>query len=169
MIEVITGSMFSGKSKELKRRLEREVYAKKKIIVFKPSIDTRTEHVSTHDGETIKTISISKPEEILKYNADVIGIDEVQFFDRSIIDVVKKLNNKKIIISGLDMDFMGNPFETTILLMGIADKVDKLKAVCVKCGNDANISYKLTNSQERIDVGNMYEARCWKCYNKISD
>ncbi len=178
-IEVITGPMFAGKSEELIRRINRLKYAKKNFLVFKPLLDDRyseTEVVS-HRNRREKSIPISKPEEIynyLKENTEVICIDEVQFFDEKIIDIIDELANKglRIIVSGLDTDFKGNPFMVTAKLLAKAEFVTKLTAICAKCGKEATMTQRLINGQipsvndEVILVGasESYEPRCRHCH-----
>ena len=178
-IEVITGPMFAGKSEELIRRINRLKYAKKNFLVFKPLLDDRyseTEVVS-HRNRREKSIPISKPEEIynyLKENTEVICIDEVQFFDEKIIHIIDELANKglRIIVSGLDTDFKGNPFMVTAKLLAKAEFVTKLTAICAKCGKEATMTQRLINGQipsvndEVILVGasESYEPRCRHCH-----
>ena len=136
-IECITGSMFSGKSEELIRRLRRGIYAKQKVIVFKPAIDDRyhKEKVVSHNGNAIEAINISTAREILNHDishADVIGIDEVQFFDENIVSIIQQLADQghRVIVAGLDMDFKGEPFEPMPELLALSEHVTKLQAVC---------------------------------------
>lgn len=174
-IEAVVGPMYSGKSEELIRRLRRAQIAKQKVIVFKHSIDDRycTENVVSHNGNKIKAINIPDAESIYKYiedDIDVIGIDEVQFFDNKIIDVVTDLANRgmRVVVAGLDMDFRGEPFGPTAHLMAIAEFVDKLSAICMKCGSPAHRTQRLINgkparySEPIVLVGatESYEARC---------
>ncbi len=178
-IEVITGSMFSGKSEELIRRVKRARYGKKKTIVFKPEIDDRycVNSVVSHNGGQVNAINISKAREIYQYITDeieVIAIDEVQFLDDEVIDVCKELANKgkRVITAGLDTDFRGEPFGCTHILMAIAEYVDKLQAICVVCGNPASKTQRLiegrpaSESDPIILVGAIesYEARCRRCH-----
>lgn len=174
-IEIIAGCMFSGKTEELIRRLKRAKIAKQNVIVFKPSIDTRytKNEICSHNKNTFDSIPVKNSKDILKYinkNTQVVGVEEIQFFDNNIINIIEELKDKgiKIICAGLDMDYKGKPFEITIYLMGIADKVNKLNAICVKCGNVATMSYKLTKDNNRIAVGSseLYEARCRKCWKE---
>ena len=146
-IETITGSMFSGKSEELIRRLRRGIYAKQKVIVFKPAIDDRyhKEKVVSHDGNEIEAINISTSREILNQdldNVDVIGIDEVQFFDGEIVNIVEQLakNGHRVVVAGLDMDFRGEPFEPMPKLLAVSEQVTKLQAVCAVCGSPSSLS-----------------------------
>jgi thymidine kinase len=174
-IEVVVGPMYSGKSEELIRRLRRAQIARQKIQVFKPAIDDRysISEVVSHNGEKIKAYSIDNSMEILERlndDTEVIGIDEVQFFDEGIIDVCRQLADKglRVIAAGLDMDFRGEPFGPTPKLLAIAEFVDKLTAVCVVCGNPAHRTQRLINgrpakySDPTILVGatESYEARC---------
>ncbi|WP_069650552.1 thymidine kinase [Caloranaerobacter ferrireducens] len=174
-IEVVVGPMYSGKSEELIRRLRRAQIARQKIQVFKPSIDDRysVNEVVSHNGEKIKAIPVKNSDEIYKLLSDdteVIGIDEVQFFDDGIIDLCRRLADKglRVIVAGLDMDFRGEPFGPTPNIMAIAEFVDKLTAVCVICGHPANRTQRLINGEPAcydeptILVGAMesYEARC---------
>ena len=178
-IEMITGPMFAGKSEELLRRINRLKYAKKNFLVFKPQIDNRyseTEVVS-HSKRSSKAIAISKGEEIYNYykdGIDAVCIDEVQFFDEKIIDIIDELANKglRIIVSGLDTDFKGNPFMVTAKLLAKAEFVTKLTAICAKCGKEATMTQRLINGQipsvndEVILVGasESYEPRCRHCH-----
>ncbi|WP_427337876.1 thymidine kinase [Caloranaerobacter sp. DY30410] len=174
-IEVVVGPMYSGKSEELIRRLRRAQIARQKIQVFKPSIDDRysVDEVVSHNGEKIKAIPVKNSDEIYKLlseDTEVVGIDEVQFFDDGIIDLCRHLADKglRVIVAGLDMDFRGEPFGPTPSLMAIAEFVDKLTAVCVICGHPANRTQRLINgepanyNEPTILVGakESYEARC---------
>ncbi|WHE07017.1 thymidine kinase [Thermoanaerobacterium thermosaccharolyticum] len=178
-IEVVTGPMFSGKSEELIRRIKRAKIAKQKVQVFKPAIDDRysIDKVVSHNGDNMHAISIVKASEILTYaeeDTDVFAIDEVQFFDSEIVDIVKEIadSGKRVICAGLDMDFRGEPFGPTPELMAIAEFVDKLTAICMKCGNPATRTQRLINGRPAnyddpiIMVGakESYEARCRKCH-----
>jgi len=174
-IEVVTGCMFSGKSEELIRRLKRAKIAKQNVQVFKPSIDTRYSivEVVSHAGEKIEALPVSSSKEILenvKENTDVVGIDEAQFFDMEIVDVLRKLakDGKRIVIAGLDMDFRGEPFGPMPYIMAIADEVLKLHAICTVCGEDATMTQRLINGEPAsyndpvvmIGASETYEARC---------
>ncbi|WP_209453535.1 thymidine kinase [Thermoanaerobacterium butyriciformans] len=178
-IEVVTGPMFSGKSEELIRRIKRAKIAKQKVQVFKPAIDDRysIDKVVSHNGDNMHAISIVKASEILTYaeeDTDVFAIDEVQFLDYEIVDIVKEIadSGKRVICAGLDMDFRGEPFGPTPELMAIAEFVDKLTAICMKCGNPATRTQRLINGKPAnyddpiIMVGakESYEARCRKCH-----
>lgn len=174
-IEVITGCMFSGKSEELIRRLKRAKIAKQKVKVFKPSIDTRYSivEVVSHAGDKIEAIPISRSKEILDQidkDTDVVGIDEAQFFDNEIIDVLRKLAKEgiRVVVAGLDMDFRGEPFGQMPFIMAIADEVLKLHAICTVCGEDATMTQRLINGEPAsyndpvvmIGASETYEARC---------
>jgi thymidine kinase len=178
-LEIICGSMFSGKSEELIRRLRRAEFAKQKLIVFKHSLDTRKtiKHVISHNGTKIKAIAISDPKNMLAHineSIDIVGIDEVQFFDQSIIAVVLEIvkMGKKVITAGLDLDFRGIPFGPMPALMALSDKTLKLKAICVKCGSDAHHSQRIINgSPARFSdpiilpgAEECYQARCRGCF-----
>lgn len=173
-IEVICGSMFSGKSEELIRRLRRALIAKQKVQVFKPAIDNRYDeaYIVSHNKSKLSAISINDIEEIwdsLKDDTEIIGIDEAQFFDLKLVDIANELANhgKRVIIAGLDQDYLGNPFEPIPQLLSIAEYITKTLAVCVKCGAPANKSQRIVKSDERVLVGAMdaYEPRCRKCFN----
>ncbi|EOD01770.1 thymidine kinase [Caldisalinibacter kiritimatiensis] len=174
-IEVIVGPMYSGKSEELIRRLRRAQIAKQKIKVFKPSMDDRysVNEVVSHNGEKIMGESIKKAKEIydlIEPDTEVVGIDEVQFFDQEIIDICADLADRglRVIVAGLDMDFRGEPFGPTPKLMAIAEFVDKLTAVCVVCGNPANRTQRLIDGKPAsyndptilVGATESYEARC---------
>ncbi len=179
MLEVICGSMFSGKSEELIRRLKRAEFAQKNLLVFKHSLDDRhtIEHVTAHSGSKIKAIPVEKPNiilELITEDIEIVGIDEIQFFDKQVINVVCQLIEKgiKVIIAGLDLDFKGIPFGPMPILMAIADSVTKLKAICIYCGNDAHFTQRLVNGKPAkyndpiIVVGaeEQYQARCRNCH-----
>ena len=171
-IEVITGSMFSGKTEELIRRLKRAQIAQQKVAIFKPELDKRysEKEIVSHDASSIASIPIKKPEQIFDYaqEAEVIGIDEAQFFDDSIVQVCNQLANqgKRVIVAGLDMDYLGNPFGPMPALMAIAEYVTKVHAICIKCGNLAHYSHRITQSDSLIDIGekDKYEPLCRACY-----
>jgi len=172
-IEVICGSMFSGKTEELIRRLKRARIANLKVEIFKPSIDIRYDDIKivSHDDNAVHSTPIDNSQKILllAQGADVIGIDEAQFFDDELPNVCDELATKgiRIIIAGLDMDYMGKPFGQMPFLMAKADYVTKLHAICVKCGNIANYSYRKIPNEDRIMLGekDVYEPRCRICYN----
>ena len=172
MIEVICGGMFAGKSEMLIHRLKRASYAKKKIIAFKPAIDNRysVDSISSHSGQAFKSVAVLNASDILKYVKDeeVVGIDEAQFFDSFIIDVVDRLQSRGIdvYIAGLDLDSMGKPFGSMPYLLSIAEKVTKISAVCMSCGADATRSQRLIKTDNQVLVGaiDSYEARCFSCW-----
>ena len=171
-VEVICGSMFSGKTEELIRRLNRAKIAKQKVEIFKPSIDTRyhKNEVVSHDERTIRSTPVQFAKDILLMASDcqVVGIDEGQFFDSSLVEVVNELaeSGKRVLIAGLDMDFSGQPFEPIPSLMAIAEYVTKVHAVCAKCGTIASYSFRLLDNNEKVVVGEKeaYEARCRPCF-----
>lgn len=172
-VEVICGSMFSGKTEELIRRLKRAQFANQKIAIFKPTTDNRYSDVDvvSHDLHSIKSTPIVKPAEMLGIEEDVkvVGIDEAQFFDSSLVEVVQTLANKgvRVIIAGLDTDYLGKPFGPMPSLMAIAEDVQKVHAICVKCGNLANHSHRLSRSKKLVVLGekDIYEPLCRQCYN----
>jgi thymidine kinase len=164
--------MFSGKTEELIKRIRRAKFAKQKVIIFKPSIDTRynKNQIVSHDSSAIDCIAISKPIEMISLakNYDVIGVDEIQFFDESIVDCCLTLiqKGKRVIGAGLDMDFEGNPFGSTPKLLAIADDISKLRAICTKCGNMANFSRRIVEEVSQVLLGEKkeYEPRCRNCF-----
>jgi len=170
-IEVISGSMFSGKTEELIRRLKRVKIANLKVEIFKPTIDVRYDEVKivSHDTNYIHSTPVSSSSKILElaHNVDVVGIDEAQFFDSGIADVCEKLasNGIRVIVAGLDMDYQGNPFGQMPNLLAKADYITKLHAICVKCGNIANISYRKVATEGQVLLGekDVYEPRCRYC------
>lgn len=171
-IEVICGSMFSGKTEELIRRVRRSQLAKLPVEIFKPAMDTRyhdTEIIS-HDRNSIPSTPVDQSSTILLLAgvAKVVGIDEAQFFDDELPDVCTKLANAgvRVIVAGLDMDFKGHPFGPVPAIMAIAEHVTKVHAVCVRCGAPANYSYRLTENDEQLLVGerDSYEPRCRTCF-----
>lgn len=171
-IEVICGSMFSGKTEELIRRLNRAKIARQKVEIFKPSVDKRyhEEDVVSHNETSIRSTPVNFADDILLLSGDcdVVGIDEVQFFDEQIVSVAQKLANKgkRVILAGLDMDFEGMPFEPMPKLMAIAEYVTKVHAICMKCGDLAAFSFRLSDSKQKVMLGekDAYEARCRKCF-----
>ena len=175
-LEVICGCMFSGKTVELQRRLRRAEIAKLKVKVFKPLIDERysKDQVVSHDRSALKAIAVEDPNDILRLNEDaqVIGIDEAQFFNDDLIHVCESLANsgKRVIISGLDLDSFGQPFGPMPILMSKAEFLTKLHAICTRCGNLAHYSYRKDNSKEQIALGaeEAYEALCRSCFNQAS-
>ena len=172
-IEVICGSMFSGKSEELIRRLTRARIARQRIQVFKPRLDTRSGDatVTSHSAMKIHASVVESSDEILRHvddRTDIVGIDEVQFFDRGVVGVVNKLANmgKRVIVAGLDQDYLGQPFDPMPQLMAIAEYVTKTLAVCTRCGAPANRSQRLAadNGRVLVGAGDAYEARCRRCF-----
>lgn len=171
-IEVICGSMFSGKTEELIRRLRRAQIAKQSVAIFKPGIDDRfsESEIVSHSELRIPSTPVASGREILKHadEADVIGIDEAQFFEQEIVQVVKDLadRGKRVLIAGLDKDYRGEPFGAIPALMAEAEYVTKTLAICMQCGEPANYTYRLTKDEERILIGetDIYEARCRRCY-----
>ena len=177
-IEVIAGSMFSGKSEELIRRLTRARIARQRVQVFKPGIDMRysDEEIASHSGQKHISIPVADTAGMLAQidiNAQVIGIDEAQFFDMAIIDAVNGLaeQGKPVIIAGLVQDYTGKPFEPMPQLLSIAEFITKTHAICVKCGATANYSQRTVASEARVEVGasDKYEARCRKCFVPHAD
>ncbi|MDZ7796598.1 MAG: thymidine kinase [Candidatus Marinimicrobia bacterium] len=172
-IEVICGSMFSGKTEELIRRLRRAQIAKQKVVVFKPKIDNRfhKEKIVSHSKQEIQSIVIRDAEEILQHAvfSQVIGIDEAQFFNNDLINIVQDLADcgKRVIIAGLDMDYRGIPFEPMPYLLTIAEDITKMHAICMRCGAAANYTQRISTSKERVVVGagEIYEARCRHCFD----
>jgi thymidine kinase len=172
-IEVITGSMFSGKTEELIRRLRRAQFAGLKVEIFKPSLDKRYSEtrVVSHDDKSIVSTPVDNPSAILLLagDVDVVGIDEAQFFDSSIVDVCNTLadNGIRILVAGLDMDFMGNPFGPMPALLSIAEYVTKVHAICMRCGNLAQYSFRKSEEAQVVLLGekNLYEPLCRHCYN----
>lgn len=171
-IEVITGSMFSGKSEELIRRLRRAQIAKQRVAIFKPDIDTRysPDHIISHNEQKIPSIAVQSAGEILENSeeAQVVGIDEGQFFGAELAVVCEKLalEGKRVIVAGLDQDYRGVPFEPMPQIMAIAESVTKALAICVRCGNPANRTQRITTDTDRVVVGaiDKYEARCRNCH-----
>ena len=171
-IEVIAGCMFSGKTEELIRRLRRAKIAKQNVKIFKPKIDTRysDSDIVSHSEQSLPSILIEDIKEVLEYSSDaeVIGIDEAQFFSSEIVPICNKLANegKRVIIAGLDQDYRGIPFEPMPQLLAIAEYITKTLAICVECGNPADKTQRKTTSSERVIVGasEIYEARCRKCH-----
>ncbi|MFZ4260796.1 thymidine kinase [Sphingobacterium sp. HJSM2_6] len=171
-IEVICGSMFSGKTEELIRRLKRAQFAKLAVEIFKPAIDIRyaVNEVVSHDSNSIPSTPVSNSSSILLLSADtkVVGIDEAQFFDDQLPQVCIELANKgiRVIVAGLDMDYLGQPFGPMPNMMAIAEEVTKVHAVCVQCGAPANYSYRKEMIESRILLGEKesYEPRCRSCY-----
>ena len=171
-IEVICGSMFSGKTEELIRRLKRAQFAKQRVEIYKPAIDIRysEENVVSHDSNSISSTPIESSASILLFSTDidVVGIDEAQFFDEGLVDVCNKLANNgiRVIIAGLDMDYKGIPFGPIPDLCAIADEVSKVHAICVRCGQLAYISHRIVKNEKRVLLGEKdeYEPLCRECY-----
>ena len=173
-IEVVCGSMFSGKTEELIRRMKRAKFAKQKVEIFKPAIDTRYSDIDvvSHDMHTITSTPVDSSSSILLLSSDieVVGIDEAQFFDNGLVNVCNELANRgvRVIVAGLDMDFKGIPFGPMPALCAIADDVTKVHAICVKCGSLAYVSHRLIASDKRVVLGehSEYEPLCRECYHK---
>lgn len=173
-IEVVCGSMFSGKTEELIRRLRRAEFARQRVEIFKPAIDTRysEEEVVSHDKHSIMSTPVDSSASILllSSNIDVVGIDEAQFFDDGLIDVCNQLAFRgiRVIVAGLDMDFKGVPFGPMPALCAIADDVTKVHAICVRCGNLAYVSHRTIQNDKRVLLGETqeYEPLCRECYQK---
>jgi thymidine kinase len=172
-VEVICGSMFSGKTEELIRRLRRAVYGKQRVQVFKPRIDTRYDELAvvSHSMSKIVATPITRAPDILnhlKADTEVVGIDEVQFLGLEVVPVIESMANQglRVVCAGLDQDYRGQPFEPMPQLLAIAEYVTKELAICVVCGNPANRSQRLSAARERVMVGagEAYEARCRKCH-----
>ncbi|WP_321424955.1 thymidine kinase [uncultured Bacteroides sp.] len=171
-IEVICGSMFSGKTEELIRRLKRAQFARQRVEIYKPAIDIRysEEDVVSHDSNSISSTPIESSASILLFSTDinVVGIDEAQFFDEGLVDVCNKLANNgiRVIIAGLDMDYKGIPFGPIPDLCAIADEVSKVHAICVRCGQLAYISHRIVKNEKRVLLGEKdeYEPLCRECY-----
>ena len=173
-IEVVCGSMFSGKTEELIRRMRRAKFAKQKVEIFKPSIDTRYSDIEvvSHDQTSIKSTPVDTSSSILLLSSDidVVGIDEAQFLDDGLVDVCNELANRgvRVIIAGLDMDFKGKPFGPMPALCAIADEVTKVHAICVRCGALAYLSHRLVHNDKQVLLGEKmeYEPLCRDCYQK---
>ena len=173
-IEVVCGSMFSGKTEELIRRMKRAVFAHQKVEIFKPAIDTRysDEDVVSHDSNSIRSTPVDSSASILLLSSDidVVGIDEAQFLDDGLVDVCNQLANRgvRVIIAGLDMDVKGVPCGPIPALCAIADDVTKVHAICVKCGNLAYLSHRIVSGDKRVMLGEQteYEPLCRECYQK---
>lgn len=173
-VEVIAGSMFSGKTEELIRRLRRALFAGLKVEIFKPSIDRRysEDRVVSHDEKSIPSTPVENASSILLLagGVEVVGIDEAQFFDNSLIEVCTILadSGTRVIVAGLDMDFSGKPFGPMPALMAVAEYVSKVHAICVRCGNLANYSHRKTSDEKVVVLGekDIYEPLCRSCYIK---
>ena len=176
-IEVICGSMFSGKTEELIRRLKRAKIAKQRVEIFKPCVDTRYSetNVVSHDQTSIQSTPVNSSQSILLManDVDVIGIDEAQFFDDGLVDVCNSLANSgyRVIVAGLDMDFRGVPFGPMPYLMTVADDVTKVHAICVRCGSPAYVSHRLVAGEKQVLLGetDKYEPICRQCFNSLSE
>jgi len=171
-IEVVCGPMFSGKTEELIRRLKRAKIANQKVAIYKPAKDTRYDkkNVVSHDANFLVSTAVSNSKELLTIDRDinVVGIDEAQFFDDDLPEVVQELamNGIRVVMSGLDMDFKGKPFGCMPALLAVAEYVTKLHAICMHCGNLATHSYRMSEEQDTVMLGetDVYEARCRTCY-----
>lgn len=175
LIEVVCGGMFSGKTAELIRRVQRAEIAKQKVQIFKPKIDDRfsKNHIVTRShNSSLESIVVVPPSinilDLIDSDTDVVGIDEAQFFDNGIINVCTTLADRgvRVIVAGLDMDFRRQPFGPMPFLLAIAESVHKFHAVCVECHSDASFSYKTSGGEEVVEVGNHYKALCRECLNK---
>lgn len=173
-IEVIAGSMFSGKTEELIRRLKRVKIANQKVEIFKPTIDVRYDvsKIVSHDTTAIQSTPVDNSQKILLManDVDVVGVDEAQFFDAELPSVCDQLAFRgiRVIVAGLDMDYLGNPFGPMPAIMAKADYVTKVHAICMQCGNIANYSYRKIPNEDQVMLGatDVYEPRCRKCYNE---
>lgn len=171
-IEVICGSMFSGKTEELIRRLRRAQIAQQKVAIFKPQLDERysTDHIVSHDEQKIPSIPVKNAWEIAEKSieAKVVGIDEGQFFGTELVEVCEMLasEGKRVIVAGLDQDYRGKPFEPIPQILAVAESITKTLAICVKCGNPANRTQRITKHRDRVLVGatDIYQARCRNCF-----
>src|SRR5918998_1310327 len=177
-IEVIAGSMFSGKSEELIRRLRRARIARLKVQVFKPEIDVRfsRDHIVSHSEMRHESSAVRTAREILELldpETEVVGIDEAQFFDNDLVEIVNRLAGRgvRVIVAGLDQDYTGRPWEPMPQLLAVAEYITKTHAICVRCGQPANYSQRTFESEERVAVGatGMYEARCRRCFVPHAD
>lgn len=173
-IEVVCGSMFSGKTEELIRRLKRARIAKLRVEIFKPCVDIRysEEDVVSHNSSALHSIPVENASQILFYSndVDVVGIDEAQFFDDELVNVCRQLADQgvRVIVAGLDMDFMGKPFGPMPELMAVAEDVTKVHAICVRCGGLAHFSHRIVADEKLVVLGetDSYEPLCRKCYNE---
>lgn len=176
-IEVICGSMFSGKTEELIRRLKRAEFARLRVEIFKPKVDRRysAEEVVSHDENIIRSTPVDSAQNILLLSGDVdvVGIDEAQFFDEGLVEVCNKLANNglRVIVAGLDMDFRGKPFGPIPSLLATAEYVTKVHAICVRCGSLASHSHRMSDEDKLVVLGetNIYEPLCRKCYRNETD
>ncbi|OWY25549.1 thymidine kinase [Sphingobacteriales bacterium UPWRP_1] len=175
-IEVICGSMFSGKTEELIRRLRRAAIANQRVVICKPALDTRYDisNIVSHDASMLQSVPIAHSSEILELaattGAEVVGIDEVQFFDEQLPQVCEQLalQGIRVILAGLDMDYLGKPFGTMPYLLSVAEYITKLHAICMVCGNLASHSYRKEANEEQVLLGakDLYEPRCRICYHQ---
>ena len=171
-IEVICGCMFSGKTEELIRRLRRAQIARQKVIIFKPSIDNRysPDRIVSHNTQSLESVVIDNPLDImgLVKEAQVVGIDEAQFFSPDLVNICERLadEGRRVIVAGLDQDYRGSPFEPIPHLLAVAEYITKTLAICVNCGNPADRTQRITKQNELVVVGaqNIYEARCRRCF-----
>jgi len=176
-IEVVCGSMFSGKTEELIRRLKRARIAKQKVEIFKPAVDTRydDEDVVSHDQSKVSSIPVQNASQILFYSQDidVVGVDEAQFFGNELVDVCMQLANKgkRVVVAGLDMDYLGKPFGPIPLLMSTAEYVTKVHAICMRCGNLASYSHRTIENDKLVVLGETesYEPLCRKCFAEATN
>ena len=176
-VEVVCGSMFSGKTEELIRRLRRAQFAKQRVEIFKPAIDVRysEQDVVSHDHNVIQSTPVESSQTILLLanDIDVVGIDEAQFFDEHIVEVCNELASRgiRVIVAGLDLDFKGQPFGPMPQLCAIADEVTKVHAICVRCGALAYVSHRIVAGDKQVLLGEKqeYEPLCRECYNRLSD
>ena len=171
-VEVVCGSMFSGKTEELIRRLRRAQIANQQVEIFKPMLDTRyaEKHLVSHNRTSIPSTPVASSQDIfpLLKGAEVVGVDEAQFFDEGIVQVVREMANNgiRVIVAGLDMDFRGTPFGPMPALLAMAEFVTKVHAICQVCGSLANYSYRLSDNNSTVLLGekDTYEPRCRRCY-----
>lgn len=176
-IEVICGCMFSGKTEELIRRLRRAQIAKQHVAIFKPNIDTRysSEHIVSHSEQSLISHPVGDASEIprLAKEAQVIGIDEAQFFKPNLVNISELLaaDGKRVIVAGLDQDYRGKPFEPIPQLLAVAEYITKTLAICVVCGNPADRTQRKTQQSDRVVIGakDIYEARCRRCFEPPND
>lgn len=176
-IEVVCGCMFSGKTEELIRRARRAEIAKQKVVIFKPRIDNRysAQHIVSHSEQSLTSTVVDDASEILALceDAQVVGVDEGQFFKANLVEICEKLANqgKRVIVAGLDQDYRGKPFEPMPQLLAVAEYITKTLAICVVCGNPADRTQRLTHSADRVLVGakDIYEARCRHCFEPPSE
>jgi len=173
-IEVVCGSMFSGKTEELIRRIKRAQIANLKIRIFKPAIDIRydDDEVVSHDQNSVQSFPLENPKDMIEMAAgfDVVAVDEAQFFDDSLVDVCVQLAKSKVrvIVAGLDMDFRGDPFGPMPQILSIAEYVTKVHAICIQCGDIASHTFKKIDNEQTVELGerDLYEARCRNCFNE---